>query len=118
MNEYIRSDKLYSVSRFFCYIKHVLKGGEIKMVAKSKISQGIKNLQNNLGFTRDEAIKISCDNITKSFQKNLIPALIELQERFRYSSAYLDNLYHQENECRSRWYQRVLKNTSITKYKK
>lgn len=30
MNEYIRSDKLYSVSRFFCYIKHVLKGGEIK----------------------------------------------------------------------------------------
>ena len=57
------------------------------MVAKSKISQGIKNLQNNLGFTRDEAIKISCDNITKSFQKNLIPALIELQERFRYSSA-------------------------------
>ena len=45
------------------------------MVAKSKISQGIKNLQNNLGFTRDEAIKISCDNITKSFQKNLIPAL-------------------------------------------
>ena len=74
------------------------------MVAKSKISQGIKNLQNNLGFTRDEAIKISCDNITKSFQKNLIPALIELQERFRYSSAYLDNLYHQENECRSRCY--------------
>ena len=81
------------------------------MVAKSKISQGIKNLQNNLGFTRDEAIKISCDNITKSFQKNLIPALIELQERFRYSSAYLDNLYHQENECRSRWYQGV-KNTA------
>ena len=39
------------------------------MVAKSKISQGIKNLQNNLGFTRDEAIKISCDNITKSFTK-------------------------------------------------
>ena len=111
MNEYIRSDKLYSVSRFFCYIKHVLKGGEIKMVAKSKISQGIKNLQNNLGFTRDEAIKISCDNITKSFQKNLIPALIELQERIRYSSAYLDNLYHQENECRSRWYQGV-KNTA------
>ena len=81
------------------------------MVAKSKISQGIKNLQNNLGLTRDEAIKISCDNITKSFQKNLIPALIELQERFRYSSAYLDNLYHQENECRSRWYQGV-KNTA------
>ena len=81
------------------------------MVAKSKISQGIKNLQNNLGFTRDEAIKISCDNITKSFQKNLIPALIELQEKFRYSSAYLDNLYHQENECRSRWYQGV-KNTA------
>ena len=81
------------------------------MVAKSKISQGIKNLQNNLGFTRDEAIKISCDNITKYFQKNLIPALIELQERFRYSSAYLDNLYQQENECRSRWYQGV-KNTA------
>ena len=81
------------------------------MVAKSKISQGIKNLQNNLGFTRDEAIKISCDNITKSFQKNLIPALIELQEKFRYSSAYLDNLYHQENECRGRWYQGV-KNTA------
>ncbi len=50
MNEYIRSDKLYSVSRFFCYIKHVLKGD-------------------------------------------------------------LDNLYHQENECRSRWYQGV-KNTA------
>lgn len=79
------------------------------MVAKSKISQGIKNLQNNLGFTRDEAIKISCDNITKSFQKNLTPALIELQKNFRYKSAYMDNLYNSGVGSRSRWYQGVIK---------
>lgn len=42
MNEYIRSDKLYSVSRFFCYIKYVLKGGEIKWWLNRKSVRELK----------------------------------------------------------------------------
>lgn len=75
------------------------------MVAKSKISQGIENLQDNLGFTRDEAIRLSCDNIIKCFHENLASALATLQKKFRYKAIYLDTLY----DSGSRWFQGVMK---------
>lgn len=77
------------------------------MVTKSKVSQAIANLQETMGFTRNEAIRLNYGNTADRFQKNIVPALIYLQEEMRYKSADLDNLY--DPGSGSRWYQGVTK---------
>ena len=74
-------------------------------MVKSKVSQTIVNLQENMGYTRNEAIQFSCKNTNDRFQKNILPALSELQEKMRYKSTDLDNLY----DSGSRWFQGVMK---------
>ena len=75
------------------------------MATKSKVSQAIMNLQVTMGFTRNEAIKFNYKNTSDRFQKNIVPALIFLQQEMRYKSTDLDNLY----SSGSRWYQGVIK---------
>lgn len=74
-------------------------------MVKSKVTQTINSLQENMGYTRNEAIKFTCNNTNDRFQKNIVPALIDLQKKMRYKAGDLDNLYNQG----SRWYQGVIK---------
>ncbi|WP_279007030.1 hypothetical protein [Thomasclavelia cocleata] len=76
-------------------------------MVKSKVSQTITSLQENMGYTRNEAIKLACMNTNDRFQKNILPALAYLQENMRYKAGDLDNLYAPGTG--SRWYQGVMK---------